>query len=97
MPIPQQECQADTQQAEHEQPIHGGHGQRLEEGGQGLAGRRARQVALRWRAAVDPRARRARRVVQAERLIQERPQENEADRDAQQGQDEARRLGGDDG
>ncbi len=87
----------DAKQAHHEQPIHRGHGERLEEGGQRLTGRRARQVALRGRATVDPRTRRARRIVQTERLVQERPQENEADRDTQQGQDEARRLGGDDG
>ena len=93
----EQERQADTQESQHEQPIHRGDGEGLEEGGQRLAGRRARQVALRGRAAVDPRARRARRIVQAKRLIHERPQENEADRDAQQGQDEARGLGGDDG
>ena len=93
----QHERQADAQQAKHEQPIHGRHGEGLEEGRQGLSGRGARQVALCGRSAVNPRARGPRRIVQAEHLVQERPQEDEADRDSQQSQDEARGLGGDDG
>ena len=87
----------DAEQAHHEQPIHRGHGERLEEGGQRLTGRRARQVALRGRAAVDPRARGAGRVVQAERLIQERPEEHETHRETQQTQDNTRGLGSDGG
>ena len=84
--------QTNAEQAQHEHPVGHRYGEGLEEGGQGLAGGGTRQVALRGRSAVDPRARRTRGIVQAEGLVQEGPQEHEADREAQQAKDEAERI-----